>query len=168
MNYYAQETDSRIIYELPREIHYSFPSRLDNETLAKDLYTNYLPIPIGSDLFKAAWELIHKIENKSVAKDANRMLAILQEMVSTFHQFQFDVHDIPPLQAFVADDGAALFEWIFKDYRIGFNIEPNPKDSGWFLVTNRNLGEISASGFLSGIEVNPLILWLLNFILSHS
>jgi hypothetical protein len=168
MNYYVQETDSRIIYELPSEIHYSLPSRLVNETLGKDLYINYLPIPIGSDLFRAAWELAHKIENESVAKDAKRLLSILQETISAFHQFQFDVHDIPPMQAFIAEDGSALFEWIFRDYRIGFNIERNPQDSGWFLVTNRKLGEISACGFLSGVDMNPLILWLLNFVLSHS
>ena len=75
---------------------------------------------------------------------------------------------LPSLQGFNVEDGSILIEWIFGDFRIGFNIEPNPNDSGWYLVSNKNLGEISASGYTSGIEIKNLILWLLNFILSNS
>ncbi|HID30264.1 MAG TPA: hypothetical protein EYP19_09700 [Desulfobacterales bacterium] len=139
-----------------------------NETFGGSLHASYLPLRARSELIRPAWELIHQVENKEIAQEAKRLLSVIQETVSTFQLLQFDVGYIPQLQAFTVDDGSVLFEWAFNDYRIGFSIEPNPQDSGWFLITNRKLGEISAFGFISGIELHPLILWLLNFILSHS
>jgi len=168
MMYYVQETDSKIIYPPPREFRYSLTDRLTNETLGGHPYTNYLPLPIEAGWFRAAWELAHMLRNVDVARETKKLLSVLQETLFTFKQFRFDVGHIPQLQAFAADDGSVLLEWIFRDYRVGFSIEPKPQDSGWFLITNKNLGEITASGFLSGIDLNRLILWLLNFILSNS
>jgi hypothetical protein len=75
---------------------------------------------------------------------------------------------LPPLQFRWIDDGSALVEWLFKDFRIGFSIEPQVKESGWYLVSNENLGEISASGPLDFANLDPLLLQLLFFALSHS
>lgn len=168
MTYYIQETDSKRVYALPREFHYSFTGQPLDETFGGALHADYLPLPIGSDPLGPAWELIYKLENKGIAQEAKRLLSIIQETISTVQKFRFDLGYIPPLRASIADDGAVLFEWIFRDYRIGFNLEPKIQESGWFLITNRNLGEVSASGFISGINLNVLVIRLINFILSHS
>jgi hypothetical protein len=168
MTSYIQETDSKTVYALPREIHYSFTDQPLNETFGGALLVSYLPLPVESDLLRPSWELLYKLENKCIAREARRLLSVIQEAITIFQKFHFDLGHVPQLRPSITDDGAILFEWIFGDFRIGFSIEPNIQESGWFLITNRNLGEISACGFISGIDLNALIPWLINFILSHS
>jgi hypothetical protein len=98
----------------------------------------------------------------------SRKLSIIQEMIVTFQRLQFDLGHLPPLQAFNLEDRSILIEWAFPNFRIGFTIETNHEESGWYLVSNRNLGEISASGYTLGMDIKALVLWLLNFILSNS
>ena len=74
---------------------------------------------------------------------------------------------IPYLHAATPEDGSVLFEWISKDYRIGFHIEPNPQESSWSLVTKESLGEIIAYGSITDIDLRKLVSWLLYFIISY-
>jgi hypothetical protein len=66
-------------------------------------------------------------------------------MVLRVRQERSDLTDIPPICAHLSEDGSVLLEWIFSDFRIGFNIEPNPDESGWHLISNKRLGEIAVS-----------------------
>ena len=170
MTYYVQETDSRIMFPYPNEVRYSFPVKPVNETLGGNLNIRFIPVPNESNLIKSAWKVIRQIENQDVAREAKKLLLLIQDTITNFQQFRFDISYLPQLQAFNVDDGSVLLEWIFNDFRMGFSIEPNPQDSSWYLVTNRNLGEISASGYTSNININIniLILWLLNFVLAYS
>lgn len=168
MTYSIQETDSKSVHALPRGLRYSFMVQPPDETIGGALHIDYLPLRIESEPLGPAWGLVYQINNKAIAQEAQKLLSAIQETMSTIQKFRFDFGYIPPLRGSIAEDGAVLFEWIFRDYRIGFSIEPNAQESGWFLIANRNLGEISASGFISGVNLNVLIPWLIDFILSHS
>jgi hypothetical protein len=76
-----------------------------------------------------------------------------------------DMPPLPPLRACVDIDGSVLLEWIFPDFRVGFNIEPDPQDSGWHLVSNKKVGEITASGQLT--NTSEIVAALLDFILPN-
>ena len=167
MTYY-QETDSKMIFSFPHEPSYSVPIEPIIETTGGSLNRYFLPLPEESSLIKTAWTITRQTENQTLGREARKFLSDIDEMIVSFQQFGFDLGYLPSLQGFNVEDGSILIEWIFGDFRIGFNIEPNPNDSGWYLVSNKNLGEISASGYTSGIEIKNLILWLLNFILSNS
>lgn len=165
---YSQETDSKIVHASPTEIHYSIPGQLANETSGGYTHFNFLPLHLGPNLLRRAWQLIHKLDDRDIANQARRLLSAIQEGVSIFQELHLDLSHLPQLQPFIADDGSVLFEWIFHDYRVGFSIEPDPDESGWFLITDHNLGEITASGMISGTDLQTLTLWLLSFIVSHS
>lgn len=166
---YAEETNSTIVYALPYGSAHLTAEELLNTTSGGELYVNYIPLPMGANLLTPAWESIAELASVNMAHHAKRLLASIQETLSLFQQLRLDLSPIPQLKAFSAEDGSALFEWIFSDYRIGFNIDPNPAaESSWFLITNRNLGEITASGYIPWVDLNALIRWLLGFILSHS
>jgi hypothetical protein len=57
---------------------------------------------------------------------------------------------------------SALLEWIFPDFRIGFNIEPNPKESGCCILSNKNLNDMVQVGSLD--QIDDIIVSLLAFI----
>lgn len=166
---YYQETDSKVVFVLPHEPTYRIPIEPVDETTGGSPNVSFSPLLESSSLVRPAWDAIRQTENQEVAREARRLLSVIQEMIVSFQQFGFDLGHLPPLRAFnVVDDGSVSIEWILSDFRIGFTIEPNPEDSGWYLVSNKNLGEITASGYTSNIDIKTLVLWLLNFILSNS
>jgi hypothetical protein len=169
MTNYVQETDSRIIFPYPdNEFHYTIPIKPVDETLGGNINAHFIPLPKETHFIKSALKVIRLAENQDVAREARNLLLLIQDTISNFQRFGFDMSYLPQLLAFNVDDGSVLLEWVSKDFRMGFSIEPDSRDSGWYLVTNRNLGEISASGYTSQINIHPLILWLLNFILANS
>ena len=114
-----------------------------------------------------------KIENKT--KNNAKTFQYVQHFVTTFQSVLLKnraniKHSslLPPLKFHWLEDNSALIEWIFKDFRIGFSIEPDIEESGWYLVSNNNLEEISASGELDFKNLESLIVRLLNFALENS
>ena len=124
---------------------------------------------IGLDnLDRQPWNYIHQIRDKRLVAGVNTLLIAIRRTAMSFPPSVFESRDLPPLHAFSLDDGSTLIEWIFTDFRIGFNVEPNPEESSWYLASNRNLGELNASGYISNPHFNRLLLWLFNFALLNS
>ena len=140
-----------------------------NQTIGGNIHQNILQIPQVSNIIQSAWSEINKNKNPALVNQARDLLLNIQELVVTFELFDFDLDFLSPINAFnIEEDNSILIEWIFNDYRVGFNIETKNEESGWYLVTNRELGEISASGSIHNIEIKTILLWLLNFVISNS
>ncbi len=169
MRQYYQETDSKVVFVLPA-LEYPISFQLPNETVGGTLKTHFLTVPGEMSLVKSAWNTLQQTRNQDVAERGRALLSLLLDMISSFQHFGFDMDYLPQVRAFNVDDGSVLLEWIFTDFRIGFNIEPNPEESSWYLVSNKKLGEVGASGFMprTEIEVKKCIVWLLSFVLSNS
>ena len=168
MSTYIQETDSKIIFPLYSEINLPFPVEQKNETLGGQIASQFLPLPVDHNLIRPAWKAVWLTENQEIANEARRVLLVIQETITTFQHFRFDLSYLPELRAFNVDDGSILIEWIFDDFRVGFSIGPDMQESSWYLVSSKNLGEISASGYIPKTDIKDLILWLINFVISHS
>ncbi len=114
--------------------------------------------------------LLARVDNRSVAEQASRLLATIQRMITLTGRAKGDARDIPPLRACLDEDGAVLIEWIFSDFRIGFNIEPNEEDSGWHLISNRRLGDVAVSKPLPKdlVNMSETVALLVDFIVSNT
>ena len=161
---FVQETDSKMVFPIPSG---TYTQQLTNETFGEKPFLNFFS-PSESRLIKPALDALKNAKNKEVTREAEKVLSLIKETVSSFQQLSFDLTFLPSIQAFENDDGSILIEWIFRNYRIGFGVEIDPNDSGWYLVTKRDLGEISASGYTSNTNMRNTVLWLLNFVVSHS
>lgn len=92
--------------------------------------------------------------------DARRKLEaqfIYEQMKSAL--MQADLRGRPALSISDADDGATLIEWIFRDRRLGFNIEVTEGESGWYYASSRASGGQCASGNLSHLNASDLVRW---------
>lgn len=118
-----------------------------------------------SDLVGSARKVISKVEDQSIVKQTESLLSTIQAIIQLLKKERPELNDIPPLHAHVDEDGSVLLEWIFPDFRIGFNIEPNPDDSGFHMLTNKKLGERTESGQLANMR--ETIFRLLSFIISN-
>ena len=168
MSIYFQETDSRSIFPVYNKARYSFSFLQENQTTGSSIYHNFFPVTIGANIIDNAFYKLNEVQNQVIVKQAKKLLFTIQKIVEKFLQYRFDLYYLPPLHTFLANDGSLLIEWIFGDFRIGFNIEQESSESSWYLVTNQKFGEISASGYISDEDNEKTVIWLLNFILVNS
>lgn len=115
---------------------------------------------------RQARDIVSQIQNPNVAEQLDKLLSLIDIIFYYVAQQRgVDLSCIPPLHAHVDEDGSVLLEWIFPDFRIGFNIEPNPDDSGYHMVSNKKLGERTESGQLA--NMGEIITFLLKFIFTN-
>jgi hypothetical protein len=165
---YLQETASNIVYPAPHETRIPIVDRFENQTSGTNLWQHYLPFSEGVAILSSAWQLVRSLPPSSLTKQATEILTILQQLISTFRQMNFNLGNILQLNSYSVDDGSILFEWAFPEYRLGFNIETDVEESGWYLISTRQLGAITASGSINSANAPTLVLWLLNFIIANS
>lgn len=165
---YSQETDSSIASASPRNFTLPLELKPAYETTGESIYYSYFPIIGGSDLLGEAWRILPHIKDHEIQESCEHLLTTIQEVLTHFQQRGFDLLDLPQLRALLPSDGSVLLEWKFDDYRIGFTIEGNSEDSGWYLVSSRRLGDVTASGSLDQVHSRTIISWLFNFVLANS
>jgi len=108
------------------------------------------------------------IRNNSVIKHVEIFLSVFQRVLLNNRNMIDDSVYLPPLKFKWIDGESILIEWVFKDFRIGFTIESNINESGWYLVSNENLGEFSVSDNLYISDLESLLVNLLRFVLGHA
>jgi len=159
MTNFLQETDSQ---SWPEEV-LSFSS--GDVTSGIEGHAETFSLRGESNPVKQARHIISQIENTDVAKQVDRLLSFINMIIIAKEQEGVDLSSIPPLHAYVEGDGAVSIEWIFPDFRIGFNIEPNPDDSGWHLVAGKELRDKTESGQLG--DMVRVVVHLFTFIFSN-
>ena len=107
-------------------------------------------------------------ENKATIESVKKFLSIFQNTLQKNRENIKSSTYLPPLVFRWLEDNSVLIEWLFNDFRIGFSIEPVFEDSGWYLVSNENLDELSFSGALKFNGLESRLLELLNFALINS
>ena len=110
-----------------------------------------------------AREVARTFPDERIAKDAQHILEWIRVAINR----QSYLGALPPIRAFTAEDGSLLIEWIFDDFRVGFSLEQNQEDSGWFLVSKPEKGGIAASGSLVKAKARNIISWLVNFVINN-
>lgn len=74
------------------------------------------------------------------------LLPIIHKMMVFFQRIGVDS---PCLHVFIVDGGSILIEYSFSNLlRVGFNIETDQQNSGWYVVSNEALGGITAYGYI--------------------
>lgn len=93
---------------------------------------------------------IADISNEPLRKNVKEFLNVLTEELK---QSNINPDALPEIQITVEDDNIFL-EWIFnQDFRIGFTIVNNLKDSSWFVFLNNDYITKSVSGtFKTGYQ----------------
>jgi hypothetical protein len=135
----------------------------NQDTVGTHLQTyTYLSIK-RFDLFASVRELLMTLENPEHITEAENIILFIQsELIKTGL-----IGKLPPLRAFPTEEGDLLLEWIFENFRLGFGLEHNFEESGWYLVSSPHLGGIVASGLLKGTDLRPLISWLVSYVINQ-
>ena len=83
----------------------------------------------------------------------------MTDLLSQFASFvpKNESSKFPPLRLAALEDSSYLLEWTFKDRRLGFSFEPDPKESGWYYVYSSGSSERYESGTMDQLEMSRLI-----------
>lgn len=161
-----QETDSKLTSVLPSDLVEPLELKAADET-GGDIYGQYSPLIGKPDILGDARRALRQINDQPIAERFAPFLTTIQELLLQLQQRGFDLQSMPRLHAHLPNDGSVVLEWILNDYRLGFTIEQDTNDSGWYLVSNRRMGEIMASGALTQVDREVIDSWL-HFILGNS
>jgi len=124
--------------------------------------------PYDYNIFRGVNLDASQIPNEQLRKMTSQFLSDFQRVLMMNRTRIEGSGRLPPLKIQWLEDDSVLTEWIFKDFRIGFSIEPKEKESSWYLVANRNLDEVSASGALDLSSPESLLSNLLSFVLANT
>lgn len=124
--------------------------------------------PLGTRLVEQARALITKINDKRVAETVTELIATIERTASALKVAGRDISPLPPIRASILDDGSVILEWATQEFRLGFNIEHDPSESGFFLATSKRLGEKGMYSRLAGISEESLVPLVVQFVLDNS
>ncbi len=146
-----------------REEHF-FTSSATTTSFSLKGYTISDRFWFSASPFQEARTAISSHKNLSVSTKASYFLETLEKVV---YQWQNEISDnnLPRILPLESDEDSIWLEWIFPNFRFGFSIDNNPEDSGWYIVSNEELGSMSASGLLPEADLEPLLNWLLYLII---
>ena len=162
MRTYTQETDSTLL---------AWPSGSWNLTQDETFgdHSDWSRIPILDDLIEPALKAVTQTENHDMVQLAISILCHIKETTAVLFTHKIlDLGYLPRVRGFSVDDGSLLLEWVFGGFRVGFSVERDLSESSWHLVSDSNLGDIAASGFISQERISSTIVWLLTFVVLHS
>ena len=160
MSAYIQETDYKNSPE------YLFPIKSVNETIGRKAFSLFSPSEM--EIVKPVLVIIEKNQNPEVVNSARSLIRQIQEVILSLKSPLFDLEYLPSMRAFIDEDSSIVIEWIFANFRVGFTIELDSNESGWYLIAKRELGEINASGYINNEYFKTTLSWILGFIVSYA
>lgn len=107
-------------------------------------------------------------KNKDIVKDVRELIAIIVELLLQLSASNFDIKNLPPLHGVNLDNGSFLIEWLSTNYRVGFLIEADPKESIWYLILKSASSDSNLSGSLTGQERRATLTQLVSYVASNS
>jgi hypothetical protein len=136
-------------------------------TWASSLPSRYFAETTKTDIISHALREIEFSKPQPMISLAIRILTIIQSKVNSFRAVSTYLDDLPQLRATAPEDDSLLIEWNFEGFRIGFNIEPDPNENSWYLISN-TLGKVNASGYLPDSDIESIVSWLIIFAILSS
>ncbi len=82
---------------------------------------------------------------------ASEMLTVVQRELTAQ-----GILDFGKLKRTELDDGGILIEFVMRKARLGFSIELDESESGWYFVSDESAGAVLASGRMRGMRVQAL------------
>jgi hypothetical protein len=157
---FPQETDSRSISQARPE--FSLSVGQEDSTTGVNEQALSFNMAGEPDPVRPAREDLLNMEDPRVAHQVDLLLSAIRRVVEIIREARTDLSRMPALHGHPEPDGSALLEWIFPNFRIGFNVEPDPDNSGWHFVSK----EYTASGPIKSTEAVAAM--LLEFILPNA
>jgi hypothetical protein len=154
--------------ELETSTGFTVPFATGDYTTSGPLEDNYLPLGRSNLLTAEAWKTLVNTPDPQLASNAESLLREVEVAIEGLGRAGYDSWNLPILRAFAPQDNSLIFEWTSSKFRVGLSIERDPNESGWYVVSTRDLHQLGASGHLAPDQKSRLVPWLLRFVADNS
>lgn len=113
-------------------------------TTNKDVF--FSGAPIVRTVIGNVVKSLKDIPTKAVQEYAVQFCQSFQEVLIAALERNKVSAGLPALSPSILEDGSFLIQWVFKDFRIGFSIEPIIEESSWYMVKFSKFNEVQSSG----------------------
>jgi len=113
---------------------------------AKESYGTVLPTNI--DVFSGLTQKVTGLDNSEVALQVKQVILCLYLSLQKAHRKKSLSNYLSRINIVQQEDKAALLEWSFQDFRVGFTLEPEKSESGYFVVSQ----DKSAGSFMTDTQ----------------
>ncbi len=153
-----------------KHIKYISEEALTTKNDEKDSYFFYtFTLPQNLDIFSNVEKNLDVIKTEDVKHYVLNIIKYFEQILKELDRNYRLLNLLPPFIISQEDDGSIFLEWVFKDFRIGFNIDVDTTKSSWFLITNSNLEELSVSGDISSDDdLKSTIIKIIKYVLQNS
>jgi len=111
-------------------------------------------------------QIIPQIDDSGLKHQVEHIKYIISCALEITQQLKGNI-PIPPLHV-SKEENSVLIEWIFPDFRVTFNIETNPENSGIHIISGKGLDEFIYSESLKNIQdIRDRIIYLFQYILAN-
>ena len=107
-------------------------------------------------------------KNPDVAREGKQLALSIIESLSELKVSNFEIMNFPSFIAVNLEDGSFLIEWLFLNYRVGFVIESDPKNSLWYVVSKNESSDSNLSGNLADSDKRELLARLISYVAVNS
>lgn len=164
----VHETDSPNVETPSVTIKFGPPDRKADDTYARYRETGELDLGFETRSLESVLKLELGLDNSAIAQSIRGVLSLIVETLEAYRNETTELPPLPPLLAYRVSDGNLLLEWFHEHYRIGFVIGPSVKESSWYIVSDKTMGSLNASGLLSGEGLRGTIMSLVRFVLVNA
>lgn len=128
-----------------------------------------ISIPSCMNVLSLAFKNLHFLSNEPVKKQTAKLLITFQTILDLVYKNNNLANRLPALNLIEREDKSALVEWNFENYRIGFALEEDEKESNYFVVSqDRYLHQFVAETYLLGDNYDSIVSSLISYVIRNS
>jgi len=150
-----QITDDKFVTKLSGSSYKA--ERMREDTFDLSANQSETIFPASSSIVSNVWDKVSLLSNDEVKSEIKVILYSFVDAESKFKNISNSAAS-KPLHISVENQDNVLLEWIFEDFRLGFDVSNTPEGSTWFYVTNEKFGLNSLCGYLDDIDIPSFVL----------
>lgn len=128
-----------------------------------------ISVPSCVNVLSSAFNNLRYLSNESVKRQTLRLLVAFQSKLDQINKNNNLPNRLPALSLIEREDKSALIEWNFENYRIGFAIEEDAKESNFFIVSqDRDVQRFLAETYLLGENYEAVVSSLISYVIRNS
>lgn len=145
-----------------RNVYYAQESLATTHFVSDNGYYN--PVSQSMNVFGNIVGEIVKIQNLFIR---SQIINFVGEFTRILKALENSSNYFPPF-IMIEEEDSVFLEWVFKDFRVGFTFCENEDESMWFIISNRNLRELSFSGDLKMSDYYSIIVMAVRFAMENT
>jgi hypothetical protein len=126
-------------------------------------------LPSNINVFSSLAERISALENPEVMEQVKQILLHLYLSLKKANTLKTLNNYLSRVNLVQQDDKAALLEWSFQDFRVGFTLEPEKDESSYFVVSqDKDAGSFMADIQKLGTDISRPIGRIVEYVLENT